>query len=209
MLQIADRVVTEEELVFPRGPRVYLGHNATFERCRLHFNSRADCVTLARSRFVDCDIYADRPMKKALWTACDVIGCRFHGRFQDNDFGHWPGFWLSGMTGSIADCDFTDAELHFIRFFGCDITSLQLPGWPCFTLVDPRQAFEPIGRMAGPPEWLAYFDAIHGEMARQEDPCLTAMTYHAPTLAKWLSRKVRVTEADLRAFVEGYSGAVL
>ena len=211
MLQIAETTLKRQKILLPDdGQHVYIGHNAVLDTCEVHFRiKRKSNLTLAKSRFVGCEFFADRPLRGAQWTYCHVDNCKFHGRFKDNRFGYWPEYFNSGEVGSIDQCDFSDAELHLCEFFGCDMSRIVLPRWPCFTIIGLKRLFDAVSQMQARPEWLTFWNAIDGEVSRSPTYRAVAMTYHAPTYARWLSESVFVTEVELRDFLRGRENVVM
>jgi len=112
----------------------FLGPNLTLRNCTLVLKIAARNLVIPQARFIDCSFLVKRELKNFRWDTAHLKGCRFTGRFSGNDFGELP---YSPGKGSIEGCDFTEAMLQSCRFVGCDASTLRLPGWPCFTLVDP------------------------------------------------------------------------
>jgi hypothetical protein len=64
-------------------------------------------------------------------------GCRFKGSFSGNDFGFRANLFDREKAGGVEDCDFSEAGLNGCRFFNCDMSTIRLPLWPCFSFMDP------------------------------------------------------------------------
>jgi hypothetical protein len=81
--------------------------------------------------------------------------------------------------GGIQDCDFSKAILDACRFITCDIETIQLPTWPCFTVLHPRQhalAFKDIKSSID----LSLLARVYAETP----DVVTAATEHAPQVLK-------------------------
>lgn len=214
MFQISDQTIEGEEIILPDdGRKVYLGHNVTLVSCRIRFTSKgSENAILAKCRFLSCHIFANRPVKKTAWDACQVTECTFHGRFMENTFGDFmERRAFDDFQGSIHRCDFTDADMHACRFFGCDMREMRLPRWPCFTLIDPRKTFDEITALHDVPAWLEYWNDIDGEISRKPRYSVTATTDNASRLVQWLRKhgKVEVTEDDVYRFLKDRENVVM
>jgi hypothetical protein len=177
--------------------RFYLGPNLVMRRCTLVLRVSSNLFHLAGPRFIDCAIEVKRQLKEVRWFTAHLKGCRFTGRLFSCDFGRLPASkLLYEDIGGIEDCDFTAAHVHACRFFGCDTSTLKLPRWPYFTLLEPYRRYREFASMMWPREirsWFTGFELFHANAA--------ALTYSATVLAK----QAGVSEDRLRALVEGRS----
>lgn len=152
-------------------------------------------LIIPQARFFDCTFESKRELKNFRWRDAHLKGCRFTGRFSGNDFGAWP---FSAGEGSIEDCDFTQATLDACRFLGCDVRTLRLPSWPCFTFIDPV----PRWRALSAHPWPGDVGPVVVE-GFAEDPLSTvAVTYSAPALAK----RSGTTPEAIKAVLEKLDG---
>ena len=55
------------------------------------------------------------------WLRVKLHGVSFKGKFVGNDFGTRAETYEN--LGEVRDCDFTEASVHYCRFFNCDIAS--------------------------------------------------------------------------------------
>ncbi|HLL06825.1 MAG TPA: hypothetical protein VK539_39995 [Myxococcaceae bacterium] len=176
--------------------RYYLGSNLTLRRCTLVLGMSSDLLHLAGARLMDCTIELKRQLKEVRWYAAYLKGCRFTGHLFSCDFGHFPGYSTLPCysMGGIEDCDFTDAHLHACQFVGCDASTLKLPLWPYFTLLEPYRRHREFASILWPREirsWLTGLDEI--------PKTTSAITYSATAFAK----KAGVSEDRIRALIEG------
>ena len=128
-------------------------------------------------------------------------GCRFKGRFTGNDFGFREEHNDRWRIGGLEDCDFSEARLDYCRFYGCDMRTVRLPRWPCFTFMDPRvHAAEVRVR-----KWPGRFGRVIMDGLANELEGTVAETYHAPTVAKQLD----TTAEELRDVLDGLACVVM
>ncbi|EPX62305.1 hypothetical protein D187_008492 [Cystobacter fuscus DSM 2262] len=78
-----------------------------------------------------------RLLKGVAWAPMKLKGCRFKGSFSGNDFGFRADLFDREKAGGVEDCDFSEARLNGCRFFNCDISTIRLPLWPCFSFMNP------------------------------------------------------------------------
>ncbi len=161
------------------GPNVvfFLGPHLTLRDCTLVLRVAARNLVIPQARFFDCTFEAKGELKGFRWDTAHLKGCRFVGRFRGNDFGHWP---YSPGEGSIEDCDFTQATLDACRFLGCDMRTIRLPSWPCFTFIEPVARW----REWRARPWPSTIGPIIVEGFAEDPPSTTAVTYSAQALAK-------------------------
>lgn len=109
-----------------------LGPGLELEHCEIF----SDCVWksllisgmgMTGGRFVQ----QDRTLSDFHFENVHFRGVGFSGNFSGWDFGDWDSLEKS----SITDCDFSAARLDGCRFLNCDIDTIVLPRWPCFTIV--------------------------------------------------------------------------
>jgi hypothetical protein len=201
---IKEKELTNERLeLTDKGSLYFLGPDLTLRNCTVVLKVSARNLLFRGARFIDCTFDVRQELKNHQdWIAASIQGCRFKGRFNGCDFGHWPSYSSDphDKSGSIADCDFTEARLDSCRFIDCDPTTLRLPRWPCFTILDPLRRSAELARMPWPGDIAPVTMASHAK-----DPVGTAaVTYHAPSLAK---DSGTTTEA-LRAVLETCAGVL-
>ncbi|MFY0526114.1 pentapeptide repeat-containing protein [Archangium gephyra] len=174
----------------------FLGPNLTLRRCTMVLRVPGRWLHILPTRFIDCAIEVKQELKNCAWACASLKGCRFTGRMANCDFGPWTDYTAGWENGAVEDCDFTEARLSNCRFHGCDMRSLRLPPWPCFTILDP------IGRLRelNSVQWPDQFGRIIIKNFYKHPPSTVALTYHAPTVAK----QYDTTEAELRAVVEKF-----
>jgi hypothetical protein len=188
-----NRDIEGERLEFPKHAIYFLGPNVTFRRCTLVFSVAARWLHLLSGKLIDCTIQAKSELTTLPWATMDLRGCRFKGRFTGNDFGFRQDLDDSSSIGRIEDCDFTEARLDGCRFFNCDMSSIRLPRWPCFTFMDPRGHAAELGRY----EWPGRFGNLIERLATIPEGTV-AVTWHAPTVAE----RMDTTVEELRAALE-------
>jgi hypothetical protein len=196
MIQFSDQEITHERLFLDSPTELYyLGHNLTLRNCTLVIRVPARALVIARARLIDCTLEVKRELKNFRWESAHLKGCRFKGRFSGNDFGEWPS---TPGQGSIEDCDFSEARLDATRFLGCDIRTIRLPRWPCFTIFDPVRRSRELRTLP----WPGDIGPITVEGFAENPPSTVALAFSAPELAK---RRGTTPEA-IKAVVEKLDG---
>jgi hypothetical protein len=180
-----------------KGALYFLGPNLTLRHCTLALKVSARNLHIKRVRFIDCAFEVKQQLTNHQeWIFASIEGCRFKGRFLGCEFGHWPDYGKGCEFGSIKDCDFTEARLDACRFHGCDTRTLRFPRWPCFTIVDPIRHAPDLNSV----RWPELFGGVIIENLPRHPPSTTALTYHAPSVAK----RMETTEEELRAVIEKF-----
>jgi hypothetical protein len=186
---------TQERLEFGSNVVCFLGPNLTLRNCTLVLSMSARNLVIPQARFIDCTFILKRELKNFRWDTAHLQGCRFQGRFTGNDFGEWPS---SPGRGSIENCDFSEAHLDWSRFLGCDVRTLRLPPWPCFTLLDAYRRWREIQAMPWPHDK----GPILGDVLAASPPSTVALTLSASRFAK----ECGTTPEALKAFIETLDG---
>lgn len=177
----------------------YLGPNLTLRRCTVVTRVSASWFHILPSRFIDCTLQVKQELKNQDWSSAFLKGCRFTGRLTGCDFGHRLPHLPGRENGGIEDCDFTEACLSYCRFHGCDMNTLRLPSWPCFTLLAPLARAHEL-RSAG---WPGRSHLIVASLDTNP-PSTVALTFHAPTVAK----RFGTTPEALKSFIEKLDGVI-
>jgi len=132
MMKIRNAKFSHERLFLSNVEVNALGPDLELEHCEIF----SDCVwksllisgmRMTGGRFVQ----QDRTLSDFHFENVHFRGVGFSGNFSGCDFGDWD----SLKKSSIADCDFSAARLDGCRFLNCDIDTIELPRWPCFTIV--------------------------------------------------------------------------
>jgi|SRR6218665_522477 len=193
-----DRTIENECLeLSDKGSRYSLGPNLTLRNCSLVLKVSARNLFINGACFIDCTFEVKQELKNLQdWVRASLKGCRFKGRLSGNSFGHWPHYADGWEHGAIEDCDFTEARLDGCRFMGCDPSTLRLPGWPHFTVLDPVHRAPELLRVPWPGR---HGDVTVGVLNKQP-PGTAAVTMFAPIIAK----EDESTEEEIRAHIERF-----
>jgi hypothetical protein len=167
----------------------------TLKNCTLVLRVSARNLIIPGARFIGCTINIKKELKNFGWEHALLEGCRFTGRLNGNDFGHWPD---SPRPGHIQDCDFSAAQLDACRFLECDTNTLRFPPWPCFTILEPFQRYRELRAV----QWPGDIGRIEVEGFAQDPPSTVAVTFSALALAK----RSRTTPEAIRATLEKLNG---
>ncbi len=123
-------------------------------------------------------------------------GSRFTGRFSGVGFGQRVGVDRWWEHGGIENRDFSEARLDECSFQHCDMRTIRLPKWPCFTIVDPIKHGPELVRVPWPGDFTPVF--LEGEHRDPEDTA--AVTIYAPEEAK----RSGATLEEFKAAVERF-----
>lgn len=196
-----DREIEDERLeLADKEGNYYLGPNLTLRRCVVVTRVSARWLHILPTRFIDCTLEVKQELKNQDWSKALLKGCRFTGRLSGCDFGHRLPHLPGREHGAIEDCDFSEARLDGCRFHGCDMRTLRLPRWPCFTLLDPLGRSHELSRL----EWPGGRVPITIKDAINEPPSTVAVTLYAPGFLKGLN----TTPDALRAFLKTLDGVI-
>ena len=198
-LNIENRDVENERIEVNSGDIAFLGPNLTLRKCTLVLRIAARNLILVKPRLIDCTIEVKKELKNLRWCKATLKGCRFTGAMTGSDFGPWP-YDESPERGSIEDCDFTGARLDACRFIDCDISTLKLPSWPHFTLLDPMRRKSELLAVKWPGTAHITVEAL-----MMSPPQTMAATYSATVLAKHAD----TTEEAIRAVLDTLPGVIL
>lgn len=196
-VNLEDTEIQNERIEINPGVIYFLGPNLTLRNCTLVLRGPARDLLIPQARFIHCTIDIKKELKNFHWEHAALTGCRFSGRLSGNDFGRWP--YSERFPGSIEGCDFTDARLDECRFVGCDINTLRLPTWPCFTLLEPARRSLELNAVKWPGQMGL---AIKGFAEFPESTAATC--FWAPSVAKWAGTTVE----EIRAVIERLEGVI-
>lgn len=196
-----EREIVGERLELSKDALYWLGPELTLRDCTVVISVASRGLTLMSGQLIDCTLQAKGELKNKRWARMGFRGCRFKGRFTGNDFGFREDDLDRWRLGGIADCDFSEARLDACRFYQCDMRTIRLPRWPCFTLLDPVRRAEELARVA----WPGRYGQVVIEGLRKQEAGIVALTDHAPSLVARLD----TTAEALRAILETVPGVVL
>ncbi|NTX05659.1 hypothetical protein [Myxococcus sp. CA040A] len=200
-LNIEGKVIENERIVLGREDIAFLGPNLTLRACTVTVKVTARNLILIQPRLIDCVIEVKQELKNLRWCKAFLKGCRFTGVMSGNDFGRWPfDEEAEKKLGGIEDCDFSGARLDACRFLDCDVDTLKLPSWPCFTFLDPTRRRQEL--LAAP--WPGT-SRIVVESLVEAPPETVAATYSAPAVARYSD----TTEEALLAVLQTLDGVRL
>jgi len=177
----------------------FLRTGLTVRNCTVILKVPARRLHIDQARFIDCTFEVKQELINFQeWISASLKGCRFKGRFSGNDFGHWPeyGSQPEYKFGALEDCDFSEARLDACRFHGCDLHTLRLPRWPCFTFLEPLRHARELQAAA----WPGSFGDITVERLQTNPSSTVALTFHAQSAARFY----KTTEEELRAAIERF-----
>ncbi|HYO69115.1 MAG TPA: pentapeptide repeat-containing protein [Archangium sp.] len=180
-----------------KGTLYFLGRNLTLKNCTLVLKVAASNLFIRDVRFIDCAFEVKQELKNhQQWIRASLKGCRFKGRLSGCDFGHWPEYGKEPeyQLGAIEDCDFSEARLDGCRFHGCDLRTLRLPRWPCFTFLYPVRKSSELSTV----QWPGSIGPVVIEDLARYPPSTTALTWFAPDFAK----RSGCTPEEIKAVIE-------
>ncbi|WP_375768006.1 pentapeptide repeat-containing protein [Archangium gephyra] len=196
-----DREMKGERLELTDKEGIYfLGPNLTLRQCSLVLRVPARWLHILPTRFIDCSIQVKQELKNHDWSRAFLKGCQFTGRMTGCDFGHRLPHMPGRENGGIEDCDFTKARLQGCRFHGCDMRTIRLPPWPCFTILDPIGRSQELNNV----KWPELFGGVIVENLHTQPPSTVAVSYHAPTVAE----RYGTTPEELKVVLEKFDCVV-
>jgi hypothetical protein len=198
-----NREIVGERIELTKGPIYWLGPDLTLRDCTVIISAAGRSLVPMSGQLINCTIQAKGQSKAVVWAQMTLKGCRFKGRFTGHEFGFREGLvdtrrW---KPGGIEDCDFSEAQLHGVGFNHCDMSTIRLPRWPCFTFLDPRGHAAQLRQHS----WPGRFGRVTVEVACESPEGTVAMTWHAPTAVE----KMDTTVEALRAALEGVPGVFM
>ena len=196
-----NREIEGERLEFPKHAIYWIGPNVTLRRCTLVLSVASRWLHLLSGSLIDCTLQAKGELKNLRWATMNLKGCRFKGHFRGNDFGFMEDDTDTWKLGAVVDCDFSEARLDGCRFYNCDMSTIRLPRWPCFTLLDPVKRAAELAREV----WPGRFGPVTIEGLPGQEAAVVALTYHAPSVAE----RQGTTAEELRAVLERVPGVVM
>jgi hypothetical protein len=191
MIDLRDQTISDQTIELQDRDGSYLGPDLVLRRCRVVLKVAAKGLVITKTRFEDCQVEVKKSLATFSWCDSLLTGCRFSGTLVGSDFGHWPEIF--DPNGGISDCDFSAATLDGCRFIDCDLDGIKLPGWPCFTILDPASRVAEMKKIKWPGR-----ASILAETFDELPPKLAAITFFAPTLAK----DFKTTDAALKEALE-------
>ncbi|MFE8595751.1 pentapeptide repeat-containing protein [Archangium violaceum] len=194
------REIVGERLELKKGPIYWLGPDLTVRDSTVIISAAGRSLVPMGGQFINCTIQAKGQLMGVVWAQMTFKGCRFKGRFRGNEFGFREALVDTSRfkPGGLEDCDFSEAELHGVGFNGCDMSTIRLPRWPCFTFVDPVRHAAELRQHS----WPGLFGRVTVETACESPEGSIASTWHAPTVAE----KMETTVEELRAALETAPG---
>ena len=192
------REMIGERLELQKGPFYWLGPDLTLRDCTVIVSAARRALSLVSGQLINCTIQAKGQLKGLPWATMKLKGCRFKGRFTGNTFGFRTDVDDRWRGGGIEECDFSEAQLHGCGFFNCDMKTIRLPRWPCFTFLDPLEHAAELGQHA----WPGLVGRATVEAVCESPVGTVAVTWHAPTVAE----KMDTTVEELRAALETAPG---
>lgn len=198
MNHLQQQTLEDAELILTSKEHNYWGPDLVLKGCRIMLQTSARALTMRNVKFLDCQFEAKKKLVNfKMWCATELQGCSFVGRFEGNDFGHWP---EQHPDGSVKDCDFSGAVLDGCRFIDCDIESIKLPAWPCFTILYPHQRQAELESTAWPGELEHWFGGLSWSPEKT-----AAVVGYAPELVK----KYGSNEDELRNILIQLNGILI
>ncbi len=174
----------------------WLGPNLTLRDCTVVIRVGGRQVIPVWGTLINCTIQAKRELVDTRFTTMGFQGCRFEGRFSGVDFGQRVGHGEWWEHGGMENCDFSEARLDLCRFQGCDMRTIRLPSWPCFTIIDPIKHGQELLSVA----WPGDFTPVILEGRFKELPSTVARTFYAPVEAKRWGTTVEEFKAAVERF---------
>jgi hypothetical protein len=117
----------------------FVSHGTTLVDCTVEIRGSSRGIVFHGATLEQCVVHAKKEMTNYRWHDVKLTRCKFRGRYLGCDFGSRPDIYPDHPIGSAVDCDFSSAKLHLCRFFNCEMSRIQLPAWPCITILEPEK----------------------------------------------------------------------
>lgn len=186
MVELRDKEIGNEQIELKGDGVCYLGPNLTLKQCRLTLRLNSRDLIIAGAKLIGCSIEVKKALVNLPWYGAYLKDCKLSGTFTGCDFGQ-PEL---GSQGWIEGCDLAEARLEGCRFMACDVTTLRLPSWPCFTVLEPFKRSEELKTYSWPGEMKFVVNSFS-----RYPPSTSAVTFSAKALAK----QFKTTEEDIQA----------
>jgi len=190
-----------------RSQPYFIGPDSEFRNSKIDVAISAKGWILTRTRFIGCTIHVKRELKNFSFCDAYLENCRLRGRFtgcefglrieKDREDGEPPLYY---PAAGIVDTDLSAARLDGCRFVNCDLSTLKLPRWPCFTVPDP----EAVREQALELPWPGDSRIIPGVWRNQPEKTV-ASTWDARRVCK----RYGATEEELKAVVSRIPGVIM
>lgn len=127
---IDDDIRLSNAIINSLGPELYL------ENCTVESACEQRALFICGLKMVGGKFSQMIPLTNFQFEQAYFSNVKFNGNFIGCDFGDWE----NPERPLVEECDFTDATLDGCRFLNCDVQKINLPKWPCFTLLNPAAA---------------------------------------------------------------------
>jgi hypothetical protein len=172
-MKLKDTHISNEKIILAGEDIPSLGPNLVLENCEVVSNETE--LIFAGFKMIGGQFVQQVPLEDHRFKFGHFSGVKFSGIFSGCDFGDWE----SNERSSIENCDFSGAMLDGCRFLNCEVETLVLPKWPCFTLVNPSGTRKFVQSKEWPAKIASYLD-----FCTDEDPECVAVCDDAARVAK-------------------------
>jgi hypothetical protein len=198
MIRLSRRVVSNQHLILATKEDYLLGPDLMLRECTIEINCPAEQVTLLHTTFDACSLAINKRFTNFEWFPARFQNCVFGGDLVGLRFGAMPDDEIDSF-GGVANCSFENAVLHFTDFLNVDLSTVLLPRWPCFTILNPAARTD----LASLP-WPAQTHILM-ETYMESSIDTAGITAHAPEVV----RQFGSSEGELKAFLEGMPDVIL
>lgn len=135
-MELRNIKISDKELTLTNVEVNVVGPEVVFERCTVHSDCAGGALIVAGLTMVEGEFIQKRRLANFHFSRAHFHGVKFSGNFVGCDFGDWD----TTEKASVQGCDFSQATLDGCRFLNCDMQTIRIPKWPCFTIFNPSQA---------------------------------------------------------------------
>jgi len=197
--------ITDQHLVWADREQIYhVALGSEFRGCRIDIALSTRSLLMTHVKFIDCALHFKRQINNLSFCHVYLEKCQLKGRLFGCEFGRRvdddPDNPLYYPEAGIVDTDLSAARLDGCRFISCDMSTIKLPRWPCFTVLDPEAVREQALKLPWPGKTYRI-----PEDWDEEPPGTVAVTDDARRICK----SDGVTESELRAVVEQIPGVIM
>jgi hypothetical protein len=133
MVQYRDTVIEGKTIELNSTDVHFLGPNLSFINCHFFIKAKSKNFIIRDVKITGGSFERIAGFTDMQFDRVQFENVKFKGRFSGIDFGWWD----SSESGSIKNCDFSEATLDACRFLRTDMSTIKLPNWPIFHIPDP------------------------------------------------------------------------
>lgn len=197
-MELSSTVIANQHVALLNREGHVLGPDLVLRECDVVVKCAARSLTLTHTTFDACDVTIHKSLQDFSWFGARFEHCTFRGELVGNRFGRLPEEPLDDY-GNVSNSSFVSAVLHLVDFLNVDLSTVELPRWPCFTVLNPAGRTDLLEL-----EWPDRV-RLQMEVFVESSPDTTGITAHAPAVVRQFGGDV----AELKHLLESVPGVTL